>query len=349
MRRIEASCHEYMPRHSKKQKRGAPPPKPENLDRFAGSSEEEDNDVDDETEPTNDSEIPQIRVDYAADAEETDVSEDDDASHSDDDHGPVKKTTKRARDQDEAVATDTSSESDDAESDAEENGAPASGMASAMARILGTQPSKAPSVVLSKTKTPLQKQAELEKQLEKELKEKRLMNREKNLAALHKPLSVATSAFSAQGASSSLQGELQQERAHRRIATRGVVALFNAITQHQYNHEDTENVKEGESDKKQANSGTKMTKNSFLDLIKNKAKAAAQSKTGAPGKNSSEGGEKRQWNAFRDDYMLDTKKPDWEDDHSSSEGEQGDGDISSGDEANHNHQSSLSKREKVRA
>lgn len=107
-------------------------------------------------------------------------------------------------------------------------------MANAMARILGTTKNKhgASSVVLSKTTTPLQRMQLKEKEQVKALKEKRKTNRERNLAALHIPLSVATTNTIEIGGQS-VANELEKERLHRRVATRGVVALFNAITQHQ--------------------------------------------------------------------------------------------------------------------
>jgi hypothetical protein len=107
-------------------------------------------------------------------------------------------------------------------------------MANAMARILGTTTHKAgvSSVVLSKTTTPLQRMQMKEKEQAKALREKRRTNRERNLTSLHIPLSVATTNTIETGGQS-VAKELEQERFHRRVATRGVVALFNAITQHQ--------------------------------------------------------------------------------------------------------------------
>ena len=115
-------------------------------------------------------------------------------------------------------------------------------MANAMSRILGTESKskteKSPpssSVVLAKTVTPLQKLQQKEKEQQKAMKEKRKANRERNLTALHLPLSIATTNSIDSGGQSSVAKELEQERFHRRVATRGVVALFNAITQHQKN------------------------------------------------------------------------------------------------------------------
>ena len=120
---------------------------------------------------------------------------------------------------------------------------PASKMANAMGRILeiGTKGKNknvplSSSVVLAKTVTPLQKLQQKEKDEQKAMKEKRKANRERNLTALHLPLSIATTSRIESGGKLSVAKELEQERFHRRVATRGVVALFNAITQHQKNN-----------------------------------------------------------------------------------------------------------------
>jgi Rrp15p len=111
---------------------------------------------------------------------------------------------------------------------------PGQKMAGVMAKILGTstKTSKTSAVVLAKTTTPLQRLQKMEKEKLKAIKLKRQATRERNLAALHIPLSVATSNNIGEGRLS-ITRELEQERFHRRVATRGVVALFNAISQHQ--------------------------------------------------------------------------------------------------------------------
>ena len=183
--------------------------KEENLDRFAGSSDEDEGeqpipmkepaehlDADDEgVESTDDELDKKDELNENEDAPPKDDSPDDEQDESDDDMNPTAK------------------------------------MADVMARILGTATSKQ-SVVLAKTTTPLQRMQQKEKEEIKAMKEKRQSNRERNLTALHIPLSVATTGPVNDGRLSVTQ-ELEQERLHRRVATRGVVALFNAISQHQ--------------------------------------------------------------------------------------------------------------------
>lgn len=227
------------------------------LDRFAGSSEEEGDDEDEQMKPaveTDDESLDQSndRIDEDSSSDEREESgnddeeEDDDSSSDDDEYGVPfvpdatasvgeKKATKDISDSD----SDSSSDDNNPQSENSQNG-----MAGAMARILGLSaaPKKATepnSVVLSKTITPLQKQQKKEKEEEDALRLKRKQRREVNLTALHIPLSAATSRPIAGKDSDSgivakaMAREIEVESMHRRVATRGVVALFNAITQHQ--------------------------------------------------------------------------------------------------------------------
>lgn len=188
----------------------------EDLDRFSGSSDEEE---------VNKTEL-RNRTDHDADNEDESFDEEErkSASSSEEDKG-----------QEDSAASDLEeSETEDGvvldlDSSAK--------MANAMARILGTSgKGAASSVVLGKTTTPLQKMQQEEKVKWKALKEKRQANRERNLSALHIPLSVATASVIKDGRHP-VTRELQQERFHRRVATRGVVALFNAISNHQKSKE----------------------------------------------------------------------------------------------------------------
>jgi hypothetical protein len=226
------------------------------LDRFAGFSEEEGDDDGEQVKPaveTDDESLDQSndRIDEDSSSDEreesgNDEEEDDDSSSDDDEYGVPfvpdatasvgeKKATKDISDSD----SDSSSDDNDPQSENSQNG-----MAGAMARILGLSavPKKATepkSVVLSKTITPLQKQQKKEKEEEDALRLKRKQRREVNLTALHIPLSAATSRPIAGKDSDSgivakaMAREIEVESMHRRVATRGVVALFNAITQHQ--------------------------------------------------------------------------------------------------------------------
>lgn len=293
-----------MAKNKSKNKRKAVAQEPEEADlgRFAGSSGEEDNDEDEVEEE----EVAMKEADLEMEEDEHDVVEKDE----------------EAEEPDEEEAEE--------EEDDDEVREAASGMANAMARILGTTTSRnkstPSSVVLSKTTTPLQRQAAQEKVRMKQMREKRRANRERNLTALHMPLSVATSRTT-DGGTSGLVQELEMERTHRRVATRGVVALFNAISQHQ------QQAKEDAmpASKSDANTDTKhMTKHGFLDMIKSAASKDGSSKK-KQGKektaeDSAPAGSKPQWNALKDDYMMGSKLKDW-DKASSEEDDDDDGPV----------------------
>jgi hypothetical protein len=188
----------------------------EDLDRFAGSSDEEDEDI----EKTRDS------TEHDAGDEEEDLDKEEENLHaSDDDDHP---------EEDEYPTDDNDKDEEDSDSEPEEGLDSSAKMSNVMARILGTSTNSAAtsSVVLAKTTTPLQRMQQKEKEEMKALKEKRQSNRERNLTALHIPLSVATTNTIDDGRLS-VSKELERERFHRRVATRGVVALFNAISKHQ--------------------------------------------------------------------------------------------------------------------
>jgi len=298
----------------------------EDLDRFAGSSDEDDNEQPLQTKNEKDPNVEnpksrkRVSKDDDGDDSDKDDSDKDDNDGDDDDVDGEGDDGKGEDDDGEGEDDDEEEEEekveDDGETEVEEvieddDGEPeveASGMANVMARILGTQIKKSfASAVLAKTTTPLQRMAKEENERLKEAREKRRANREKKLTALHIPLSVATSRATAFDKSSSLVKELEHERTHRRVATRGVVALFNAITQHQKGEADTAKLIEAPKSS-QDQKVSKMSKTGFLDMIKQSAgakKAEPPSKTPTP---ETDPKKKPTWNALKDDYMLDSSK-----------------------------------------
>lgn len=304
--------------HKKGRKRKVEPIEPEekDLNRFAGSSDEEEHDDEEE------------QRDVQVDSEEEAEDDGDEVAEESPVKSPRKSPKHAKQKKDEDGGSDASGGSEEDSDVEEERMRGTAGMANAMARILGVSaPASGSSrpVILSKTKTPLQKMAEKEKQEEKEMKEKRRSNRERNLAALHVPLSVATTGSmvaSANQNSSDLVKELEQERVHRRVATRGVVALFNAISQHQKKSSDpAPSTAETSRSKAEVK---KLTKHGFLDMIKSTA-ASKQEKAVAKTEADKS---KPQWNALHDDFMMDSKKK-W--DQESSEEEDSDNDGSNMD------------------
>jgi len=242
---------------------------PEDLKRFAGSSDEGDSDQEE-------SEVEQNGPQEAVDSED---------------------------DQPQQMAAP-----DDSDSEKEEEAMNRqAGMTNAMARILGSRTDeKKQTVVLSKTTTPMQRAAAEEKQKLKELKEKRKLNRERKSSALYKPLSGAMSDVGGDVAQ-----EIEQERMHKRVATRGVVALFNAISQHQ------KTVAAATPTEKKKDT-KKMTKYDFLDMVKSKAAAKAAENLNDEAEDSKPKSTDGKWNALQDDFMLNPKK-NWDQESSSEE------------------------------
>ncbi|KAI2510170.1 Rrp15p [Fragilaria crotonensis] len=271
------------------------------LKRFAGSSDEEQNDDDDIEDDDNvdrDDEVDDLAVD------ENEIGEDDE-------YGVVMEDGERDEDHNDGEEADVEIEESD-EEDAQRVQEEASGMANAMTRILGTQTKKGTaSVVLSKTITPLQRLQKEEKERILAAKEKRKINRDRNLMALHIPLSVASSNATTTNTSNSLVNELELERTHRRVATRGVVALFNAIAQHQNDGQGGAEASQPTKDSKEVK---KMTKHGFLDLIKTTAKESTTSSTTKANTNevTQSTGSKPKWNALQDDYLLGSTLKDWD-------------------------------------
>jgi Rrp15p len=327
----------------------------ENLDRFAGSSDEESVRASKTSKKLSKQEniIPQKkkRSDAVAPSSDSvkriskeDSSENDDDNDNDDevDIPPIAERSADSDNDGEGEKGDEFEQEEEEEeegieiNDEEGSEEPAielsSGMANAMAKILAAASATAlptaalavAPVVLSKTKTPLQMQASKEKHVKKEQQETIRKHRETLLSALHVPMSVATTAVTV-----SVTEELEQERAHRRVATRGVVALFNAIAQHQNKPSNGDDFNADQQQQGgETNKPRKLTKMGFLDMIKQKAaekvmgnvtRTLVQKKRHI---DRDEEGDKKEkvenkWNALKDDYLLDSKK-NWDEEESSS-------------------------------
>lgn len=148
-----------------------------------------------------------------------------------------------------------------------------------------------------------------------------------------------------------MANEIESERTHRRIATRGVVALFNAISKHRADAE--AKIAEREEEKKrraaemdEMNGGENMilkkrkkesvensnitatTKHGFLDMIKKSSAATTKTAVGGSSaarverradpavstkqQNSNISSGTVGWNALKDDFMMNSKLKDWD-------------------------------------
>ena len=235
------------------------------------------------------------------------------------------------------------------------------GMANAMARILGGQLTMQPEktsesaskkgtkpVILSKTTTPLQRLQQKMKTEEQALRQKRHNRRAENLSAMRLPL-APSAGMSAEKLwketekskrkriidddtdAAAIANEIEGERTHRRLATRGVVALFNAISKHRAavaaeaaakEQEKRDAREEGRSARKKGEESgvSSQTKHGFLDMIKKSVKkdesgADGTRKQGGSTPQNGENNKKESavgWSALKDDYMMNSKLKDWD-------------------------------------
>ena len=334
------------------------------IDRFAGSSEDDSDDdpeSEEEIENSSDEEQEFGNASVEGDNDDRDENYDDEKSKENvTEQNESMRNNPESSDEDEYGNVDNDSYDDDSESDSETNRRPshskipkkssnekkAIGMSNAMAKILGMGiPSdnlskknksqhQSKSAILSKTTTKLQKQQEMERKALQSLRQKRKLRRAEHLTAMHIPVgnmigTTPVRSSAGQGKISQWE-EINMERSYRRIATRGVVALFNAISKHQLaqreqHEQNTHGIKNKQDRDVQA-----MTKRGFLDALKqtaNKTEGSAvgekektvngssngTSITDNPGKaieatlketDSKRGGN---WNALRDDFMMGAK------------------------------------------
>ncbi|KAG9484587.1 hypothetical protein GDO78_010132, partial [Eleutherodactylus coqui] len=105
----------------------------------------------------------------------------------------------------------------------------------------------------------------------------------------------------------------EAERSLQRIATRGVVQLFNAVKTHQGNVKDK--MKEaGVSERKKSKLMSSISKKDFINVLRGKegkgqgAERPVAKKAAAKTQNASE------WNILRDDFMMGASMKDWDKD-----------------------------------
>ncbi|KAM3625530.1 uncharacterized protein V6R79_013561 [Siganus canaliculatus] len=168
------------------------------------------------------------------------------------------------------------------------------GWAEAMAKILGKKTPESKSSILMKNK-------ELEKMKKRERHEK--LERKKQIdkkraweMMYRKKPDVVT--------------DRETERVLQRIATRGVVQLFNAVRKHQKTIDDK--VKEiGGSERKKAKFLSSVSKKDFIGVLrKTEGENEVPSK---PEKDTTvTADEKPTWNVLRDDFMIGASMKDWD-------------------------------------
>ncbi|KAL4145308.1 hypothetical protein KRP22_014426 [Phytophthora ramorum] len=176
--------------------------------------------------------------------------------------------------------SDEEEDADPQSSADEEEAHEAVGFGDAMSKILGQNVAADAQPILAKRTTARMREIQSDKQ---ETKTARLSAAEKRERE-QKDMAVPDHSTAA------------QDRKLRMIATKGVVALFNAIEKHQHQN--------GKKDDKDDKKVKEMSKDNFLGLLK-----ASQQKTAkAPAAKSS-------WSVVQDDFMMGAKLKDWDNQH----------------------------------
>ncbi|XP_016042838.1 RRP15-like protein [Erinaceus europaeus] len=202
---------------------------------------------------------------------------------------------------DEAIEADHEDEvgPSDSDNDAESTPGTNAGWADAMAKILNKKIPKSKPTILVKNK-------ELEKEKEK-LQQERLekrkqldKKREWEMMCRVKPDVVK---------------DKETERNLQRIATRGVVQLFNAVQKHQKNVD--EKVKEaGGSGRKRAKLMSSVSKKDFISVLRGMDGNTKEKSSAGKNLQAKQGDVKSAegpgWTILRDDFMLGASMKDWD-------------------------------------
>ena len=350
------------------------------LDRFAGSSDEDSVEpkIRDHEDPDREDDVSSSSSYPGADSDVDDAEGDGSASSSEDDYTDVFQENMKNPSKNVSPSDDGGNGSDGSSDDeamfTQSADSKSAGLANAMSNILGgfSEKRDPKSVILSKTTTPLQRLQQKIKSEEQELKQKRQSRREQNLSCMRVPL-APTAGMSAEKLwkqhakkskrkrgdrpdgpeaqeeyqsknGAAIANEIESERTHRRIATRGVVALFNAISKHRAavaaeaaaKEEEKRRLREEGALIRKKNEEEKAvvstSKIGFLDMIK---KSASTSKGESSGdKKSDSKASTVGWSALKDDYMMGSKLKDWDkmsDDESDEANRNFDSDSSEGD------------------
>ncbi|XP_073702874.1 RRP15-like protein isoform X2 [Garra rufa] len=225
--------------------------------------------------------------------EESDVEDGGDEDGKSEEGGPGSDQ----EDSDEGTDVEDSGD-EDGKSDEEQNGDadenPNAGWAEAMAKILGKKtPDSKPSILL--------KNKELDKIKEKEKKER---------LEIRKKIDKKRTWENMCREKPDVVRDKEHEKNLQKIATRGVVQLFNAVKKHQKDVD--EKIKEvGGSERKKSKILSSVSKKDFIDVLRGtdvaykptikKEKLPVEVKEENPS-----------WSVLRDDFMMGTSMKDWD-------------------------------------
>ncbi|XP_029688240.1 RRP15-like protein isoform X2 [Takifugu rubripes] len=185
------------------------------------------------------------------------------------------------------------SDGDGGDGDGGDDGFANAGWAEAMAKILAKKTPASKSSILVKNKE-LDKVKEKEKQEQLERKKQFDKKRSWEMLCREKPDIVK---------------DREAEKALQRVATRGVVQLFNAVRKHQKTID--KQVKEaGGSERKKAKLLSSVSKKDFIDVLRRTdGDGRATSK---PQEDTAAAEEKPAWSVLRDDFMMGATMKDWD-------------------------------------
>ncbi|XP_001640769.2 RRP15-like protein [Nematostella vectensis] len=199
--------------------------------------------------------------------------------------------------------SDNASEDGDVESEGEENLQSKSRWADAMSQILNKPLTDNKPVILSKYQKGSKRKAEHRE----EMKKKKAKAQEKH-AILEKDHIIPD------------KSNLDYDRNLVKIATRGVVKLFNAVSKHQ-KEMDTK-LSKATTETKKTKVMESLTKSSFLDMLKRSSDATVTEESTETTKKANQKGNKSEkmdeqkssnsWNILRDDFMMGAKLKDWD-------------------------------------
>ncbi|XP_050406439.1 RRP15-like protein [Patella vulgata] len=217
--------------------------------------------------------------------------------------------------------------SDASDQELSDDGNKKSGMADAMARILGKQVPSKKNVILAKGMTD--KQIERKRKL-KEGGEKDEVDKKK-IYIDQVTRQAKKKEWENRGRMKPQPLERTTEKVLQRIATRGIVQLFNAVRKQQKLLDD-QLVEAGSSERRKDKVVESMTKGKFLDILKGTASKSEDSKntkninkqkqreTNENIEDSVEEEEDSKWSILRDDFMMGATMKDW--DKEGSDGEE---------------------------
>ncbi|XP_077195738.1 RRP15-like protein isoform X2 [Paroedura picta] len=173
------------------------------------------------------------------------------------------------------------------------------GWADAMAKVLNKTVPKSQHTILVKNKA---RDKERKKEKQERLEKRRQLDKKREWEAMCrvKPDVVK---------------DRETERNLQRIATRGVVQLFNAVRKHQRNVE--EKAKEaGSSDRKRAKLISSVSKRDFINVLRGMEGTEVEQNTIRKSLKNKQGDSKSEegpaWSILRDDFMMGASMKDWD-------------------------------------